>query len=827
MLRLIVYIKNMNISLSWLKDFVNIPKSLSPEELGLKLTMHTVEIEGVMKEADKYKNIIVGKILEIKKHPNADKLQLAKVDIGSKELRIVCGAPNIKVGQLVPVALVGSILPNGLEIKEVEVRGEKSEGMMCAEDELGLGEDHAGIMILEKAKVGQKFSDYLKLEDVIFELDNKSITHRPDLWCHYGVAREIGAFLEAKMTKEFERIQELDLKSNSQAEKIKVDVADFDLCPRYMAVRMDNIEIKESPKWIQDRLIAVGSRPINNIVDITNYVMLELGQPMHAFDAELVDEIIVRRARKSEVIETLDGEKRELNDSMLVIADSKKPIAIAGVMGGGNSEISEKTTSIIIESANFEATSIRKTSQKLGLRTDASMRFEKSLDPNLCFTALARFVELVKKDVKKSKLSSAVADEKKFELNQGPINLNLDWVNRRIGENIEKSKVVQILSSLGFEISEQEQKPNSEDGEVLEVKIPTWRATKDVSIPEDLMEEIARINGYDNLNPKMPNVLMEAPEINEERMRVRKIKNILSLGAKLTEIYSYPFVGEEQLKKLNIDYSGHIRLANPISTQHTMLRQSLIPNMLEALRFNQARYEKVNIFEIGSVYLNIPGEINKDEKSKDMLPFQEKRLGIVIASDKEKTLLSRAKGVLRYMLNELIGRDLDIIFEQAEDYMSWADEGNIALVKSMGLNLGFVTSLNRSAVQKFGIKKEAVAIELRLSELFSIMNNISDKKYKELPKFPPLERDLSFVVDSKILYNDIKNEIENFDELISAVELFDVYEGEKLGKGKKSLAFHITYQPSDKTLTQEEVDKIQSQLVKKLEDKFEAIIRDF
>jgi len=576
----------MYLSLNWLKDFVDIPRSITAKELGVRLTMHTVEIESVEKQADKFANIVVGKILEIKKHPNADRLQLVKVDIKDRKLDIVCGAPNIKIGQMIPIALVGAILPNGMEIKETEVRGVKSCGMLCAEDELGLGEDHSGILILDKkAKIGQNLAQYLGLKDIIFEVDNKSITHRPDLWSHHGIAREISAFLSAKF-KEYKLNEKLF--KGADDVKISVKVEDFELCPRYMAITIDGVKIEDSPQWMQERLIAVGMRPINNIVDITNYVILELGQPLHAFDKNLVDKIIVRREKNNEVMETLDGEKRKLDKEVLVIADSQKPIAIDGVMGGTNSEINNETSSLIIESANFNFISIRKTSQKLGLRTESSIRFEKALDPNLCGLAIARTVELVKKLCPKAKIVSDLVDEKKFKLNQGPIKLDLEWLNERIGPSFapagaeamagkkategKAEKTIKILESLGFSVEQ--------NGSELKVTVPTWRATRDISIPEDLVEEIARIYGYDNLTPTMPRVAMEAPEINQEKTLERRIKNILSADAGLTEIYNYSFVGKEQLEKLGIDFSDYVRLANPIASHQTMLRQNLAPNLI-------------------------------------------------------------------------------------------------------------------------------------------------------------------------------------------------------------------------------------------------------
>ncbi len=818
----------MYLSLDWLKDFVKIPKSFSPEELGLKLTMHTVEIDSVEKQADKFADIVVGKILEIKKHPDADRLQLSKVDVGKEKLGIVCGAPNIKVGQKVPVALVGAKLPNGMEIKEAEVRGEKSCGMLCAEDELGMGDDHSGIMILEKgAKIGQNLGQYFNLKDVIFEVDNKSITHRPDLWSHYGIAREISAFLGVKL----KGYNVNAVNTNNANVKFGVKVEDYELCPRYMAVAMDGIKIEPSPKWMQERLIAVGMRPINNIVDITNYVMLELGQPLHAFDASLINresnannrecKIIVRRAKENELIETLDGEKRKLDKEILVIANENNPIAIAGVMGGENSEINNGTDSIIIESANFDFISIRKTSQKLGLRTESSIRFEKAIDPNLCEMAINRTVELVKKLCPKAKVASKMADEKKFKLDQGPIELDLNLLNKRIGTSFAKAmegkavKIVKILESLGFNVEKDESK--------LKVITPTWRATRDISIPEDLVEEVARIYGYDNLIPNMPRVAMEAPIINQERILERKIKTILSGSAALTEVYNYSFVGQEQLEKLGIDFSSHVKLANPIASHQTMLRQSLVPNLVENIKANQAKFNTISLFEIGSICLGIEGELQKNNKSKERLPYQEKRLSIIVAGSGKENVFSKVKGIVDCLLLSL---DLAGDFTPIGIKPNWADKNASANINAEDRNIGLIAKLDSKIINGLGVKKEAAVAEISLREILNLINVKGAKKYQEFAKFPPLIRDLAFVVNEEILYNDIRDEIVNFNDLIKSVELFDVYQGGALGINKKNLAFHIIYQ-SNKTLTADEIDVLQKKLIKRLEEKFEAKIRDF
>lgn len=803
----------MNLSLNWLRDFVKIPKSISTNDLALKLTMHTVEIDSVNNQKEIFDKVVVGKLLEVKKHPNADKLQLASVDVGSEKLSIVCGAPNIQAGQLVPVALVGAVLSNSMEIKKVKVRGESSVGMLCAEDELGLGSDHSGIVILkDDAKVGMDFSDYLKLDDVVYEVDNKSITHRPDLWSHYGIAREIAAFLKTDFEEYKSNLNKLKI---DKKDSIDVKVSDTNLCPRYMAVVVDGIKIAKSPEWMEKRLIAAGMRPINNIVDVTNYVMLEFGQPLHAFDRNLVDKIVVRRAKKNEVLETLDGEKRELEDDMLLIADSTKPLAVAGVMGGASSEINDKTETIIIEAANFDFLSVRKTCQKLGLRTESSIRFEKSLDPNLCEFGLARAIELIRELSPGAKVISEISDKKNFKLDQEPIEIKYEWLNSILGQNIDKSDINSILSRLGFETKEK--------NAGIMVKAPSWRATRDISTKEDVVEEIARIYGYDNFAESMPKVGIKANKIQNPHKFEYDIKQRLTGISGFSEVKNYSFVGEEQLRKLGIDYSSHIRLANPISTAQTMLRQSLAPNMFTNIKNNQTRYSEIALFEIGNIFLSIAGNYATSLGSEDYLPHQEKRLGMIAASDKAENAFNRAKGAVKSLLKSYY---LNCDFETTETLPSWADKNRSARIVCEKNELGFVSALDKKIAQSNGIKKESVFISVSLNELDKLLVAYGQVKFREFEKFPPVVRDLAFVVDNKILYKKIRDEILGFDKLIYSVDLFDVYSGDNIGKNNKSLAFHINYR-ADRTLTSEEVDKIQNKLIKLLEEKFDAKIRDF
>ncbi|MDA3840440.1 MAG: phenylalanine--tRNA ligase subunit beta [Patescibacteria group bacterium] len=816
----------MNLSLNWLKEFVEIPKNIKASDLRTSLTMHTVEVEEIREESEKFNNLVVGKVLEVKKHPNADRLQVALVDNGSEKLNIVCGAPNIAPGQRVPVALVGSILPNGLEIKEADVRGEISKGMLCAPDELGVGGDHSGILILDKnAKVGKPLAEHFKMEDTIIEVDNKSLSNRPDLWGHIGMAREISAIHDLKFLPAGRHGKNYqynpDKLSCADCDKLSIKVEDHKDCSRYMAISMKGIKIVDSPKWMQDRLLAVGMRPINNIVDITNYIMLEIGQPMHAFDRNLVDKIVVRKAKKGETMDTLDGEARELDEDMIVIADSKKPLALAGVMGGANSEISNETQEIIFESANFDFVSVRKTSNKLSLRTDSSSRFEKGLDPNMCEKALVRAVELVTEIIPGAEISSQLSDEKKFELNLGPIEIEIDWFAKILGVKIEKKKILASLASLGFIVEDMDKKIN--------VTIPTWRATKDISTKEDVAEEVARIFGYDNIPSLMPSLLMEAPELNNELSLIRRIRETLK-GLSLSEVYNYSFVDEAQLKKMGVDSSQYFKLANPLTANQTLLRQKLSTNLILNVKTNQARFEDFAIFEIGNVFLSHAGSFGKDKKSDEKLPYQENRLGMLFASDKEDGLFRKAKGSIEALFASL---GLKLAFCEADSQSNWAQKTNSSDVYLAGqrgtktdIFLGTISMMDGKISRSLGIKKQFVIAEFFMSEILKTSVEREEKTYKPIPKYPALLRDLAFVVNKKISYSDIVSSIYKHSEYIESIELFDVYVGENIGGDNKNIAFRVRYQ-ADKTLTNEEVDDIQKELLNKMGEKFEAVIRDY
>jgi phenylalanyl-tRNA synthetase beta chain len=805
----------MKLSLHWLSDFVKLPKTVSPENLGEKLTAHTVEVEGVEHQSQAFSKVVVGKVLSVEKHPNADRLRLAKVDIKTEILSIVCGAPNLEEGQLVPVALVGAILPGNLEIKASEIRGEKSFGMICAEDELGLGHNHEGIMVLsKKAKPGQLFSDYLGLDDTILEIDNKSLSNRSDLWGHYGLAREVSVFYGLKFP-EYESFCAREF-GDLFSEKLNIKIEDKDLCKYYSAIKIINLEVKDSPEWLKRRLLAVGMKPINNLVDTTNYVMLELGQPLHAFSAEKIERLTIRRAKKDESIETLDDKEHLLDTDILVIDANGEPAAVAGVIGGGNTGIHDKTVSMILESANFDAVSVRKASQKIGVRTDSSVRFEKSLDPNFCPLALRRALKIIQETCPEAEIVSYFQSGS-LEVNSLPIEITISWLDEKIGEALGADKYLSILRGLGFLVEQTEDK--------MKVIVPTWRAAKDVRIAEDLLEEIVRIYGYDNIKTSLPLVEMSAPLVIEEKNLENKLKDILAFGNSLHETYNYSFVGESQLNKLKIDHIGYLRLANPISTEHTMLRQSLAPNLISNARTNQFKYESFGLFEIGRVFIDIAGKIERGGESSEQLPYQEKNVSFIISGG--KNLFSQAKGIIENILSNISFDKVNVSFRSSESFPGWVDKNQSAKIMVDGEELGLVALLDQDISRGVGLKKESVIAELNFNVLLEIFLAHQNHQYVDVPKYPAIKRDLAFVVDAEILYNDLREAIFTFDSLISSVELFDVYQGDNLSAGKKSLAFSISYQSNDRTLTAEEIDSLQVKLLTLLSEKFGAQIRNY
>jgi|WetSurMetagenome_2_1015567.scaffolds.fasta_scaffold19998_3 phenylalanyl-tRNA synthetase beta chain len=816
----------MNISFNCLKKYVNLPDSVSAEEVAEKLKLSTVEVEGIVRQGKDLENIIVGKVISAEKHPNADKLKLCKVDAGNEQVQVVCGGSNVREGMLVALAKVGAkVRWHGegelAELKPAAIRGADSFGMICASTEIGLGamfpsKEEKEILDLSflKAKPGMPVSQALNLNDAIFEIDNKSLSNRPDLWGHYGMAREVAALYGRKL-KEYQTIK---IKPGKEI-KIIVEVENKKLCPRYMAVAMSGIKAAPSPEWLQKSLSAAGLRPINNIVDITNYIMLDLGQPMHAFDAAKLAAadkkiaIRVRTAGDEKKFTTLDGVERKLSKDTLLIADSKHALAIGGVMGGLDSGISDATDTIIFESANFDAGSIRRTSTRLGLRTDSSSRFEKSLDPNLCEMALCKAVEMVLSLCPGAKAASNLADESNFHLATGPIVADLASFDKKIGGHIPEKKIVSILQSLGFGV-------NKKSKEALSVTIPTWRATKDISITEDLAEEVLRIYGYENIAAGMPSFPINPPEANQAHILARGIKNILSFKLAATETDNYAFVSARAIANICDDISKYAELDNPLSKETPYLRRNLLINILENTAKNITGRETLKLFEIGKTYLlELPGARVK-ANSADLLPRQDTWLAYVCTDKKSRNQFWEAKRAAESIL-KYFGYEYNLA--PAAESFPWQHPGRAAEIRAGGTAVGWVYEVHPRVAEAFGIDGKIGVLELNLDELSA--KSKSGVAYESIPEFPTVERDLAVVLPKKVAHAEITALLQSVDPLLHSVKLFDVYEGENIGADKKSMAYRLTFLDRGRTLSAAEADAVQNKIIKILQDKFKAEVR--
>jgi phenylalanyl-tRNA synthetase beta chain len=811
----------MNISLNWIKQFVDLPKNIDPQELGLKLTMATVEVEGVSNLAEALENVVVGKVVSLSDHPNADRLRLVKVDVGDREVKVVCGGVNLKEDMLVVMALPGSKVRwhgegEPIVLETAKVRGEESEGMICAGEEVGLEsmfppKESGEIVDLTEAdvKVGQPLAEALGLNDFIYDIDNKSLTNRPDLWGHYGMAREVAAIYDTKL-KDYD----LDKFKEGKEIDLKVKVENSEDCPRYLGVALKNVKIGASPAWLKKRLQSIGQKSINNVVDVTNYIMYELGQPLHAFSADKIEdyEIIVRKANKGEKVIALDEVEYELNKEDLVIADKKKAVALAGVMGSLGSGISDDTEIVIIEAANFNPVTVRKTSGRLGLRSEASMRFEKSLDPNLAALAIKKAVNLIQDIMPAVEVVSEVVDVKDFKLNEGPIELTWEFVNKRVGVELEKEKIVKILENLGFKVKK------SKEG--IKVSIPAWRATKDVSIREDIIEEITRVFGYDNLDPVMPAIKIDYAEQNDFRLLERKVKDVLSLSLGGNEVYNYSFVDRTFLEKIGQPID-HLELQNPWAENVNLMRKSLIPNLLQNITDNSRYFEEINIYEVGKTFIDDGAGVEARPGKKAKLPTQDLFVGgAVTGTDAENSFL-KAKGLVEVVFESL---GLKVSFEKKDAGKVWCHPNQAVMVVAGDETVGYITNLHPQISKTLELKTALAVWEINLNKVFLLKGE--EKKYKPLAKYPSIELDLSIVIQEEKNWSDIKNLVQAIDpKLIKKIELLDIFKGGKIKEGTKSLTFRIVYQSDDKTLEMETVTALQSKVVAQLEKAMQAEVR--
>ncbi|ACQ54328.1 phenylalanine--tRNA ligase subunit beta [Clostridium botulinum] len=793
----------MKVPVKWLNDYIDI--DISPKELGDRLTLSGSKVEEVVTTGDEIQNVVTGKIVEIRKHPDADKLSICQVDIGKEEnIQIVTAATNMKEMDIIPVALHGSTLHGGLKIKKGKLRGEVSNGMFCSEEELGLAGDEPvyGLMILEQdTPIGEDIKKVLKMESSIIEFEITS--NRPDCLSVIGIARETAATLNKKYTIP---VVEFSPKcSESIKDSLKVEVKDT-LCRRYMARGIKNVKVEQSPGWMQERLLEAGVRPINNIVDITNFVMLELGQPMHAFDRKEIktNTIVVERAKEGEKFITLDETERELDVDILNIKDGDRTVAIAGIMGGLNSEVKEDTKEIILECANFDGTNIRISSKKLGLRTEASSRFEKDLDPNLVELAMDRACKLIQ-ELGAGEVMEGSVDVYENKLEPHMLEVDSNWINKFLGTNISKEEMQECLDRLDL---------NTEiKGEILEIHVPTFRS--DLNIKEDIAEEIARIYGYNNIPiTTIKSVTMQAGKNEKQHLDDKVIETLMASG--LNQSISYSFVSPKVFEKINLKEDSNLRkvvkIKNPLGEDFSIMRTTTIPSMMEALSRNYSRNnDYASLFEIGKIY--IPKEDSTElPEEKNIVT-----IGLYGAVD-----YFNLKGIVENILG---GLGIDNYKLKRQEENPTFHPGRTAELYIKKDYVGILGEIHPDVQDNYDIEERCYVAELNLDVLYKHSN--VKKEYSQLPKFPAVTRDIAVIVDDTVLVQEIENIIKNGGgNILESIHLFDVYKGKQIPEGKKSIAYSIVYRNAQRTLKDSEVNKVHDKIVRTLEHKLGAQLRD-
>ncbi|KPU42119.1 phenylalanine--tRNA ligase beta subunit [Oxobacter pfennigii] len=792
----------MLVPLKWLNSYVKI-NDINPEVFADEMTMSGSKVEEVIETGKEITNVVTAKVLKVDRHPDADKLVVCQLNAGGESIQIVTGADNMKEGDIVPVALHGSTLPGGVKIKKGKLRGVESNGMMCSATELGLEIKDAvhGIHILpENTPLGVDIKEILGLNSVIIDFEITS--NRPDCLSIIGMAREASATFNREL-----KIPEIKVTENSGDinKYIEIEVADKDLCPRYVARLVKNVKIKESPEWLKERLIEAGVRPISNIVDITNYVMLEYGQPLHAFDYDTIEgkKIIVRRAKKGEKITTLDGKEKTLDDSMLLITDAKKALGVAGVMGGENSEVKDSTTSILFEAANFNGTSIRLTAKTLGFRTEASSRFEKGIDPNVAISAVNRAVELVA-ELDAGEVVGGAIDKYDNKLEPWTIDISIERINKFLGTDISGDDMIKILHSLDIEVI---------PGDVLKAKIPTFRS--DLELEVDIAEEIARIYGYDNIKTTLIRGETTQGGKNEEQKIEDRTKTVLA-AAGLYEAITYSFVSETNFDKVNIPEDSSlrnvVRILNPLGEEMSIMRTTVIPSMMEVISRNYSRkIENGQFFEIGRVYLPLEDKTAKLPNEKKMLC-----MGMYGSVD-----FYDIKGVIELLFKELGISKYDFVRESENPTFH---SGKTAKILIKNKEVGVVGEIHPDIQERYDIPVSVYICELDYDMILA--NCELERKFKSLPKYPAVERDMALLIPDEVMVGQIEEIVKaKGGELVESIKLFDVYKGKQIPENKKSVAYSITYRSENKTLTDDEVNKVHDQIIKTIEQKLGGQLR--
>ncbi|MBN8432536.1 phenylalanine--tRNA ligase subunit beta [Priestia flexa] len=802
----------MFVSYRWLQEYVDL-SGVKAEELADKVTKSGIEVEGVENLNKGVSGVVIGHVVEREQHPNADKLSRCQVDLGDETVQIVCGAPNVAQGQKVAVAKVGAVLPGDFKIKRAKLRGEESNGMICSLQELGIesklvAKDYQeGIFVFPSdAEVGADALEALNLHDEVLELG--LTPNRSDCLSMLGVAHEVAAILNREVKYPEVEFQETEEKASDY---ISVAVEAKEDNPLYVARMVKNVKIAPSPLWMQTRLMAAGIRPHNNVVDITNYILLEYGQPLHAFDYDRLGskEVVVRHAQEGEEIVTLDDQKRVLKENQLVITNGKDPIALAGVMGGANSEVQDDTVNVLIESAYFRGLSVRQTSKEHGLRSEASARFEKGIDPSRTRIAADRAAELMAAYAG-GEIVSGTVEFDEMTIEPAVVSVTLERINHVLGTELEMAEVQEIMNRLQFE--------SKVEGDAIIVTVPTRRG--DITIEEDIVEEVARMYGYDHLPTTLPVTVATPGRLSDYQLKRRKVRRFLE-GAGLAQTTTYSLTSAEKATQFALNTASTVRLAMPMSEDRSVLRQSLVPHLLEAVKHNNARQtDSIALYETGSVFLGT---------KEGQLPIEEERVAGAITGlwhshswqgEKKAADFYVAKGVVEGLLSAL---GLDNHIEYKPTNQEGMHPGRTAAVVLNGQEAGYVGQLHPVTQKQYGLR-ETYVFELNLKAIFAA--KVEEVRYSAIPRFPSITRDIALVVDKEVLAGELQTAIyEAGGELLKEVAVFDLYDGERMEEGKKSVAFSLRYLDPERTLTDEEVSAAHANVLKVVEEQFKASLR--
>ncbi len=800
----------MKVSYNWLKEFIDL--TLSPADTAEKMTLIGLEEEETFEYGSNLDGVIVGEVLEVTQHPNADRLKLCQVNLGEETVQIVCGAKNVAAGQKVPVATVGSTLPIKLDdgslltLRKAKLRGEVSNGMICAEDELGLGTDHDGIMVLDNTlEVGTPINQVFDLNtDTIIDI---AITpNRPDATCHLGVARDLSAALDLELKKpEIESSKTVEDSSD-----IDIKIENSKKCHRYVGKMIRNVEIKESPSWLKNRLLALGMRPVNNVVDVTNYVMHELGQPLHAFDYDEVKgkKIIVKDFEEEIEFETLDHVKRKCAPGTLFICDGSGPTAIAGVMGGLHSEVSDSTTNILLESAYFDPGTIRKTAKAQTLQTDASYRFERGIDPNLQAVAAERAASLIA-EVSGGKFSDEIIDIHPTKTEPVELTLTKAYLNRLLGTDLSIDEALDILDGLEFEVL-------SKDEEKATFRIPTFRP--DLVREVDLIEEVGRLYDYNKIEAPKHGIFVSTEKFSEWEILLSNIKKA-SVELGFREIYSNSLISEKEAAQFG-SLDDMISTLNPLTKDMTTLRPSLLHGFLKAAAYNFNRKASgVRFFEIGNVF-NKSDDFTFHDGIKEQTHVLFGLSGLKSTEHWTTKPVSYSAFDLKSTLNGFFTK-LGLL-----DGISSSIEGETLTYYYGKIELGTLMPVSPKLMKTYDLDADTFTVELSVNALQTALHRTPEKSFQSIPKFPAFEFDFAVIVESSITAGELMNTIKSkAGKTLQSIEIFDVFEGDSIGEANKSIAFRLHFLDPNKTLNIKEVEPIIKRIVKTLEKQYSAKLR--